>query len=56
MIFSPAKLLNAPCVATLTLNQTPSTPTFNLNGSMPVSTNIEHYMGRNWLRFSTNIS
>jgi hypothetical protein len=35
MIFSPAKLLNAPFVSTLTLNQTPSTPTFNLNGSIP---------------------
>jgi hypothetical protein len=35
MIFSPAKLLNAPFVATLVLNQAPSTPTFNLNGSIP---------------------
>jgi len=35
MIFSPAKLLNAPFVSTLTLNQTPSTPSFNLNGSIP---------------------
>lgn len=35
MVYSPAKLLNAPFVSTLTLNQTPGTPTFSMDGSIP---------------------